>query len=185
MRNLTCLFFALLLSGCSSISLERDFDPNRDFAAYRSWSWMDSKLAYQPNDPRIKSDITEQRISQAVAEQLDQRGLRQATSGSGDLKVQSVLIVDERNDQVTTTQFGGGWGGYWGGYWGGPAFSETRNVTYKVATLQIDLYDAKDGKLVWRGSGEQIMRSMPPSPAEREAAIRETVAQVLSQYPPR
>lgn len=184
MRPLTCLLLSLLLSACSSIGLERDYDPSRDFGAYRSWSWMQPKLSYQPNDARLKSDITEQRISQAVAQQLEQRGLRQATGGAGDLKVQSVLIVDERQDQVTT-QYGGGWGGYWGGYWGGPAISETRNVNYKVATLQIDLYDGKDGKLVWRGSGEQIMRSLPPSPAEREAAIHETVAKVLSQYPPR
>ncbi|MDA3328383.1 DUF4136 domain-containing protein, partial [Pseudomonas aeruginosa] len=41
------------------------------------------------------------------------------------------------------------------------------------------------GKLVWRGSGEQIMRTSPPSPAEREQAIRETVQKVMSQYPPR
>lgn len=184
MRNLSNLTLALLLSGCASVSLERDFDPSRDFGAYRSWSWMDDKLAYQPNDARLKSDITEARISQAVAEQLEQRDLRQTADGQGDLKVQSVLIVDERQDQITT-QYGGGWGGYWGGYWGGPAFTETRRVDYKVATLQIDLYDAKDGKLVWRGSGEQVMRSQPPTPAERERAIRETVTQVLSQYPPR
>ncbi len=184
MRNLSYLIVALLLSGCASVSLERDFDPSRDFGAYRSWSWMDAKLLYQPDDIRLKSDLTEARISQAVAEQLEQRGLRQAADGQGDLKVQSVLIVDERQDQITT-QYGGGWGGYWGGYWGGPAFTETRRVDYKVATLQIDLYDAKDGKLVWRGSGEQIMRAQPPTPAERERAIRETVTQVLSQYPPR
>ncbi|WP_162597753.1 DUF4136 domain-containing protein, partial [Pseudomonas aeruginosa] len=46
-------------------------------------------------------------------------------------------------------------------------------------------FDGKDGKLVWRGSGEQIMRTSPPSPAEREQAIRETVQKVMSQYPPR
>ena len=184
MRNLSYLILALLLSGCASVSLERDFDPSRDFGAYRSWSWMDDKLTYQPNDARLKSDITEARISQAVAEQLDQRGLRQAPDGQGDLKVQSVLIVDQRQDQITT-QYGGGWGGYWGGYWGGPAFTETRRVDYQVATLQIDLYDGKDGKLVWRGSAEQVMRNQPPTPAEREKAIRETVSQVLSQYPPR
>lgn len=113
MRNLSYLILALLLSGCASVSLERDFDPSRDFGAYRSWSWMDDKLAYQPNDARLKSDITEARISQAVAEQLEQRGLRQTADGQGDLKVQSVLIVDERQDQITT-QYGGGWGGYWG-----------------------------------------------------------------------
>tara|TARA_Y100001951_G_scaffold86864_1_gene77518 strand:- start:2361 stop:2915 length:555 start_codon:yes stop_codon:yes gene_type:complete len=184
MRALPYLLLTLLLSGCASVSLEHDFDPGRDFSAYRSWSWKDAKLLYQPDDARLKSDITEARISQAVADQLEQRGLRQASAGQGDLKVQSVLIVDERQDQITT-QYGGGWGGYWGGYWGGPAFTETRRVDYKVATLQIDLYDPRDGKLVWRGSGEQIMRNQPPSPAERERAIRDTVTQVLSQYPPR
>ncbi|MNG22510.1 hypothetical protein D3C84_1069970 [compost metagenome] len=63
--------------------------------------------------------------------------------------------------------------------------TETRTYDYQVATLQVDLFDAKDGKLVWRGSAEQSRRSAPPSPSEREAAIRETVSQVLSQYPPR
>ena len=68
MRNLSYLILALLLSGCASVSLERDFDPSRDFGAYRSWSWMDARLTYQPDDARLKSDITEARISQAVAE---------------------------------------------------------------------------------------------------------------------
>ena len=35
---------ALLLSGCASVNLERDFDPSRDFAAYRSWNWMGKSL---------------------------------------------------------------------------------------------------------------------------------------------
>mgnify|MGYP007016145242 FL=1 len=44
MRNLSYLILALLLSGCASVSLERDFDPSRDFAAYRSWNWMGKSL---------------------------------------------------------------------------------------------------------------------------------------------
>ncbi|WP_242445030.1 hypothetical protein [Pseudomonas oleovorans] len=44
MRNLSYLILALLLSGCASVSLERDFDPSRDFGAYRSWSWMGKSL---------------------------------------------------------------------------------------------------------------------------------------------
>ena len=35
MRNLSYLILALLLSGCASVSLERDFDPSRDFGASR------------------------------------------------------------------------------------------------------------------------------------------------------
>ena len=59
-----------------------------------------------------------------------------------------------------------------------------RTVDYQVATLQIDLLDGRDGKLVWRGSAEQVLRASAQSPAQREAAIRDTVAQVLAHYPP-
>ena len=170
----------LLLAACQGIQTERDYDPSRDFAAYRSWSWQEPALQYRPDDPRIKSDLTEQRIRQAVAAQLDQRGLRAAPDGSaGALKVQIWLVVEQRQEQVSTS-----YGGYWGGYWGGPAMTETRNLDYKVATLQIDLFDGKDGKLVWRGSAEQVMRRTPPTLAEREEAIRRTVNDVLKQYPP-
>ena len=99
------------------------------------------------------------------------------------MQVQAWYIVDQRTQQYTTTS--GAWGNPWYGYWGGPMFTDTRTIDYQVGTLQIDLYDAADGKLVWRGSGEQIMRTSPPSPAEREQAIRETVQKVMSQYPPR
>jgi len=63
--------------------------------------------------------------------------------------------------------------------------TDTRTIDYQVGTLQIDFYDAGDGKLVWRGSAEQVLRDNPGSPQERSNMFRETVAQVLSQYPPR
>ncbi|MDO7898430.1 DUF4136 domain-containing protein [Pseudomonas citrulli] len=184
LRRLALLSFALLLGACASNQVNHDFDTRRDFAAYRSWSWKDPALQYRPDDPRIKSDLTEQRIRQAVADQLDQRGLRPATSGGqADVRVQAYLIVEDRQQEVTT-QYGGGWGSPWNGYWGGPMYNETRNISYKVATVQIDLLDGKDGKLVWRGSDEQIM-SDSPNPADRDTAVRETVARILSAYPPR
>lgn len=174
----------LLLAACQSIRLERDFDPNRDFGAYRSWSWQEPALQFRPEDPRLDSDLTEQRIRAAVAEQLDQRGLRQAPAGSaGDLKVQVFMIVDRRQSQITSYS-GGYWGNPWHAYWGMPAYSETRTLDYQVGTLQIDLFDGRDGKLVWRGSAEKVLREQQASPAERTADIRETVARVLSQYPP-
>jgi hypothetical protein len=174
----------LLLAACQSTQLNQDFDKHRDFAAYRSFTWKEPALEYSPDDPRIKSDLTEQRVRDAVSEQLDQRGLRLApVGGKGDVSVQAWLIVENKTDQVSTS-YGGAWGGYWNGYWGGPAYTETRNVDYKVGTVQVDLFDGKDGKLVWRGSAEQIVRNNQTSPVEREAAIRETVAKILSQYPP-
>jgi len=184
--SLLLLPLLLILSACQTPQLERDFDPNRDFAAYRSWSWQEPAVQYKPDDPRINSDLTAQRIRSAVSEQLEQRGLRAAAANMpGDLKVQVWMIIDNRQQQVST-QLGGGWGDPWrGGFWGGPSYVETRTLDYQVGTLQIDLLDGKDGKLVWRGSAAQVLRSRQPNPSEREASIRSTVAEVLSQYPPR
>lgn len=184
-RHMLLLASILLLSACESIQVDRDYDTNRDFASYQSWSWQTPALTYSPDDPRIKSDLTEQRIRDAVTDQLEQRGLRAAPANTqGDLSVQVAMIVDDRQN-LLTTNYGGGWNNAWGGgYWGGPMYTETQTVDYKVGTLQVDLYDGKDKKLVWRGSAQQIMPRNALSPAERETAIRETVTKVLSQYPP-
>jgi hypothetical protein len=184
--SLLLLPLLLLLSACQTAQLQRDFDPKRDFAGYRSWSWQEPAVQYKPDDPRVNSDLTGQRIRAAVSEQLDQRGLRPAAvNAQGDLKVQVWLIIDNRQQQVST-QVGGGWGDPWsGGFWGGPSYVESRTLDYQVGTLQIDLLDGKDGKLVWRGSAEQVLRCRQCSPGEHQAAIRRTVAEVLNQYPPR
>ncbi|MBJ9974708.1 DUF4136 domain-containing protein [Pseudomonas sp. S75] len=184
-RRLVVLSLALLLTACASNQVTQDFDAGRDFAGYRSWSWQEPALQYRPEDPRIKSDLTEQRVRQAVAAQLDQRGLRPVAGGApADLKVRVYLIVEDRQQQVTIP-YGGAWGGAWGPYWGGPMYNETRSVDYKVGTLQIDLLDGRDGKLVWRASAEHAIDDYPATPQARTTAIQKTVAQLLSHYPPR
>ena len=71
LRYVAVLACAVLLSACQSNQVNHDFDASRDFGAYRSWAWKDPAVQYRPDDPRIKSDLTEQRIRQAVGEQLD------------------------------------------------------------------------------------------------------------------
>ncbi|MBD1589418.1 DUF4136 domain-containing protein [Pseudomonas typographi] len=182
-RLITALCLTALLAGCQTPTATEDFDASRDFAAYRSWAWQTPALQYRPDDPRVRSDLTEQRIRQAVAEQLDQRGLRPAPAGANpDLKVQAYLIVENRQQQVTTNP-GGPWG-YWGGPWGGTGWAETRTLDYRVATLQLDLLDGHDGKLVWRGSTEQVVTDHL-TPVQRMQTIQKGVQRILGSYPPR
>lgn len=193
LNRIAFLSLALLLSACETLQVSHDYNPSVNFATFKTWAWKDPALQYQPDSPMLKSDLTEQRILQAVSEQLDQRGLRPVATGSKpDLWVQTYLIVANHQEQVVTNYgyggpWGGPWGGYWGGpwdpYWGAPVYNETRNIVYQVGTLQIDLIDAKDGRLVWRGSAEKIVNT-DPTPAERSKAIREAVSRILSNYPP-
>ena len=193
LRLIALLGLALLLSACETMQVTNDYNPSVDFAKFKTWAWKDPALRYQPDSPMLKSDLTEQRIIQAVSSGLDQRGLRPAAAGSKpDLLIQTYLIVANRQEQIVTNYgYGGPWGGAWGypggpweGYWGAPMYNETRNVIYQVGTLQIDLSDAKDGKLVWRGSAEKIVDNST-SPAERNAAIHEAVSKILADYPPK
>lgn len=177
----------LLLAACQSAPIERDYDVNRDYTQYRNWTWAEPRVSYTPDDdPRIQSDLTTQRVLEAVSGQLDVRGLRPAQDPqNADLKVRVHVISDQRQDNVTTS-FGGSFGTYrgWGGWGAGPGFAETRTVDYQVMTLQIDLLDAADGQLVWRGSDEHQMRRSALSPAERSRLIQEMVTKVLSGFPP-
>lgn len=185
LRHLLLLAALLALAACQSIQVDSDYDPSRDFAALQSWSWQEPAVQYRPDDPRLTSDLTAQRVREAVGQQLEQRGLRQAASAqAADFLVQAFLIVDQRQQQVATYYGGYYGGGYWGGMWGYPGHTEVRTLDYQVGTLQLDFLD-QDGKLIWRGSGAQMVRRSPGSPQERSAAIHETVAKILAQYPPR
>lgn len=39
-RRILLLGLLLSLAACETTQLDRDFDSSRDFAAYRSWSWL-------------------------------------------------------------------------------------------------------------------------------------------------
>lgn len=186
LRRLLLLASLLVLTACQTTQIDSDYDPKRDFATLQSWVWQEPAVQYRPDDPRINSDLTGQRVREVVAEQLEQRGLREAaSSAAADFRVQAFLIVDQRQQQVAT-YYGGGYygGGYWGGMGGYPGYTEVRTLDYQVGTLQLDFLD-RDGKLIWRGSAAQILRRGQKAPAERTRAIHETVAKILAQYPPR
>ncbi|MBV2133869.1 DUF4136 domain-containing protein [Pseudomonas sp. MAP12] len=180
LRRLCLLAILLGLAACQSIQVDSDYDPHRDFAALQSWAWQEPAVQYRPDDPRVRSDLTEQRLREAIAQQLEQHGLRQAAPGTpADIRVQAFLIVDNRQQQVST-YYGGG---YWGGMWGYPGYTEVRTLDYQVGTLQLDFLD-HDGRLIWRGSAAQMLRRNPGSPQERAIAINKTVAKILARYPP-
>lgn len=177
------LLSMLLLGACQATGPRADFDLSRDFSQYQTWTWADPPVTYTPaNDPRLTSDLTTQRVLEAVSAQLDVRGLRPAQeTATADLQVRTSVVIEQRRDNVTT-HYGGGWG-YWGPYWGGPGYSQTRTVDYQVMTLQIDLLDASDGRLVWRGSDSQAVQDRS-TPLERSREMHERAAQILSTYPP-
>lgn len=193
MKRCLLLLAVLLLAACAERGPRNlDYDASRDFAAYRSWGWADPAIEYRPNDPRVRSDLTEQRLRDSVSSGLDQRGLRPAPAGARpDLKIKLYVILDQRQQSFSYADpyWGPGWGGPWGSAWGpgpwGPSYVRTQTVTYPVMTVQLDMLDGRDGKLVWRANEERLLDDQNATPAQRSAAFSRLINELLISYPPR
>lgn len=193
MKRCLLLLAVLLLTACAERGPRNlDYDASRDFAAYRSWGWADPAIEYRPNDPRVRSDLTEQRLRDSVSGGLDQRGLRPAMAGARpDLKIKLYVILDQRQQSFSYADpyWGPGWGGPWGSAWGpgpwGPSYVRTQTVTYPVMTVQLDMLDGRDGKLVWRASEERLLDDQNATPSQRSAAFSRLINELLISYPPR
>ena len=149
--------------------------PARDFARYRNWAWRE-----QPAGSAWASSAL---VQEALSNALDQRGLRPAQPGSAaDLEVSTEMHLERRIRQVVD-HYGGyyGHGRYWHDYglWGSAPLART--YVEEVLVVHIDLFDAQDGQLLWRGSAEMLSDG---SQAERTKALRAALRRALENYPP-
>lgn len=164
----------LLLVGCSSVSVKTDYDPQTDFGAFRTWSWLHEGPA-----PGVDG-LTDGRIREAVEAVLPTRGLQRAADGTGDLRVAYQARVEQRVEVVpapTPAPIAYRWrAGY-------VPLESQQLATYDEGTLVLDLI-APDGEtLVWRGTASAIVGDAD-SPEARERRIREAVEELLARYPP-
>jgi hypothetical protein len=137
---------ALVFASASSAQqVKTDFDRSANFSQYKTYSWEKVQTQNQLWAPRIQ---------EAVNASLAAKGLTLAASG-GDLAI--VAIETTQNQQTLNTFYdglGGGW--RWRGF-GGFGDSTTTTENYKVGTLVVDLFDAHNKSLIWRGSSSDTL----------------------------
>src|SRR5271163_5138610 len=136
---------AMLLSITSTIAFGQtvsvNYDHSQSFAQYHTY-------AFENNDPnQIANSILAQAAVSDVNAALQGKGLSKVElSANPDL----ILLVSGGLKQQTSYSAWGmrGIGGGMGG------ISPQQNV---IATLVVDLYDAKNKQLVWRGLGQNTL----------------------------
>ena len=165
--------------GCSSMTVNHDWDRQADFSTYKTYAWHDSDTNVKDSDP-----LGHDRFIRAIDAQLVAQGL-QKVSSNPDVYV---TYHSEENEQMSldTTYMGGGWGygpGWgWGGMgMGGMGTSTTTVRTYSVATVVLDMSDAKQKRLVWRGTVSDTMSDNPQKNAKKIATAAE---KLFKDYPP-
>jgi hypothetical protein len=153
-----------------------DFDESADFASYKTFAWgRTPEVSLQDNSPLMHS-----RLKNAIEYQLTTGGLIEDTENP-DLYV-TYHGESETEMRVDTHSWGYGYGrGWrWDPYWGGGYGDTTTTVRqYDVGTLVIDIWDAKEKSLIWRGTAT---KTIPSKPEKQAKLIDEAVAKLARQW---
>jgi len=169
---LATLGILTLAAACSSITTSADYDKGTNFTQYKTYAWKDVD--------KSQNQLVENRIKSAVDTQLQAKGLHKVDSNP-DLWLVSHIRLSEQT-QINTYDTGWGYGWGWRGY-GGMGMSTTTVDKIPVGTLIVDLVDAKENQLKWRGTAS---KTLDPSASveKREQNVNEAVAKLFAGYPP-
>jgi len=163
-----------LFAACSTVSVDTDYDKTADFSKYRTFDW--APVAAMRIDGRF-NQLTDQRVRAAVTDALSAKGIERAP-GKPQLLVAFHTGARERTEVVNTGWSGGYGGGY--GYWPGYGQSSVQTYNYTEGTLMVDLVDADQKQLVWRGKAVCVVGDYD----SQESRIREAVMEMFKKYPP-
>lgn len=164
--------------GCSSMKVNYDFDRQADFSQYKTYAWHDGEANVKDTDP-----LAHERFISAVDSKLAAHGFSKVAS-SPDVYV-TYNAEESQQMSLNTTYMGGGWGygpGWgWGGGMGGMGSSTTTVRQYNVGTVVLDMWDAGQKRLVWRGTVSDTLSDNPSKNAEK---INTAVDKLFAKYPP-
>lgn len=164
------LVLMLGLLGCPSKNVHTDYDHNVNFANFHTYSW---------GTVTTSNPLYVQRIKDAINPDLQAKGWQLVPSG-GDV---TIMAVGSSQDQKVYQTFYNGLGAedyYWG--FGGMGRSMTTVRSYKVGTLVVDMYDAKNKHIIWRGTASGDISN---SPNENQQRFDKAIDQMLKNFPPK
>jgi Domain of unknown function (DUF4136) len=165
--------------GCGSkITVNHDFEPDADFARYKTYKWLEQPASTMGNvaTQTQSNTMLDQRIKTAVNGQLAKKGLTLADASPDVLMAYHTGV----ENKVDVTDWGYTYGSYYYGY-------PSRDITvyqYQQGTLIVDMIDSSTKELVWRGSA-QAMLLENPTPEKIQQRLNEAAAKMFQYYPPK
>jgi len=179
-----CLLFVVFVAPSVALGqkINVDWEPGANFLLYRTYAWGECG---DPGELRL----WQPRIMQDIESQLAARGFRKAPPGQ-----QPDVIISYRSDVEERASFveydygygpgwglgpALGWGPSWGWDWnGGPVTVEP--VVEQKFELTVEIVDARQNQLLWRGDATDNLSHKPEKTARR---LRRAVEKLFRNYP--
>jgi hypothetical protein len=173
MKSLVSIFAIFVITmltmvGCSTISVNQDYDPAYDFSKLKTYGFI--PITSEAGIDQLNAD----RLGEAIKTNLTAKGFTLAETA--DFGIALFFTKNTKTDITTTGGYGYGYRGF-----GGMGYTDIHQ--YDEGTLVIDFIDMAENKLVWRGIGSGVM-SENPSVEEKTENVNNAVNQILAQFPP-
>lgn len=187
-RQWTCaaaflILILVLLAGCAT-PVKTEHEPGVDFSAYQSFAWVPPERPVI-REPIFDSEILDRRVELAVSEVLEEQGLRRvADAAEADLLVTYHGVV-RRSGQAGGSRVSLGMGTARSG--GSTRIGIGTGISVgggggqrEQSLIILDLRDASDDRLVWRGWREEDARQ----DRYTQDRLKRLVRRILAEYPP-
>lgn len=181
--RIVCTVFILIgIQACSGIKVSQDYVQGYDFSGLKTFAW---KVNENSEDSLTGNDLIKERIITAIEKNLLAKSYIQIGSGKPDFFISYHVTVEQK---IRTSNVSGGIAlgrSSGGGRYRSVGMSSGSEVeAYDEGRLLIDVTDAMDDRLIWRGVSTQKV-SGHSTPEKSTALINETVEKMLLQFPPR
>ena len=175
-----------VLSGCGTMKVSSEHDPNFDFGTIQTYKWIDG-----PADILDKADTyINEDIQKALDTELTQRNLRPVTD-IAEADVQVAYYVKLKEEHEYTAPATSDERDFSGGFvysresksWSYDEREPDLNVyAIEVGTLTLLAYDAETGKRIWKGTLKtEIDRSQPTD--NQQTRIRTAAEKLMARFP--
>jgi len=178
LRILTVVTALVLTAGCSTLTVNYDYDNNVDFTEFKTFSWMAKPAGVPVNalEAQGQSGLLDGRIREAIAAVMADRGFTEDANAPDLLAIHH--LGHQEKVQVTD------WGYRYSDYYWGYGSRQIDVHQYTEGTLIIDLVDAETKSLVWRGSGTGVVEKVQRSPEEQQRKVNDVIMQIMVNFPP-
>ena len=169
------LAILILLAGCSSMSVFTDYGEGVDFSEFQTFQYRASDTNLADSTP-----LVHQRIVAAIEREMTASGLTRV-DGDPDVFVSYYGSTTEQLQFRTTYTGVSTWGRRrrWGSV--GMAGSTTRASTFEEGSLIIDVWEADENQLVWRG---EITHTLSDNPDRNTEKINNGISKAFRDFPP-
>lgn len=171
MKNIFLLLTVILLTACSSIRVNYDYEKTRDFTQYKTYN-------YFSNVKTGMSELDSKRLFKAFDDAMQSKGYALSQTPDFLIDIKSSEFQQQRNNNV-----GVGVGGSGRNVGGGISIGLPLGQAKMGREIIFDFVDESNDQLFWQAVSESNYKPNA-SPENREANFIALVNKVLEGFPP-